>query len=209
MQDGHTSFLDARRNQYILCRQYAQLENTPDDMDEDQSMPDDLEVSEPALEPHRTLPQGTSDYQACWILDEQDAYQNAAEPATVDHSSGRPGAFVGGNNLDDGSGAADEDLWESKGADTEADDEAMYEETGEEEENASPEEVAELKRQRQQQAAKDDLVYPDEVDTPQKVPARVRAVIRLRDKCHSHVATCTLCQLVIRGSGVGRCAAPH
>lgn len=155
-------------------------------MDEEQVLPDDLDMVDPAPESHRNLPQGTSDYQACWILDEQDA--DPAEPSTTSNGSGQQnavGVLGGDGSVVDGMAAPEEDQWACN-MDAEGDDEAMDEEVDGEEE-ASPEELAKLQQRRRRQAAEEDLAYPDEVDTPQEMPARVRFSFTCANDAAVHV----------------------
>ena len=138
------------------CREVPQLENEAQAMDEEQTWPDAAEIARAQADTRANLAPGTSDYQACWILDDDEHERPASHDGAA--PAGAPDADMAENASvfegDDG----DDDMA------TEAD----------EGEAASAEEVRELRRRRRRQEAEDDLAYPDEVDTPHDTPARVR-----------------------------------
>ncbi|KAL0269715.1 UNVERIFIED_CONTAM: hypothetical protein PYX00_007354 [Menopon gallinae] len=140
-------------------------ENVPDEMDAEQTWPTEKEL-EVAKEKQKKLvkkiPKGMSDYQACWIPDVEE--------------------------VDDSEDEVDDELKEFKEAEMELDDveEAEKSEDDEEYETVTVGEMdaqkydqemdleEEKKAQEMIKEAKMDQMFPDEVDTPQDVPARDR-----------------------------------
>lgn len=142
-------------------REVPQLENEAEAMEEEQTWPDADEIAQAQAETRAHLAPGTSDYQACWILDD-DEHERPASHERDD----APAAAAG-------SGDAEMAAGESAAA-VEDDDDADMATEADGGEAASAEEVRELRRRRRRQAEEEDLLYPDEVDTPHETPARVR-----------------------------------
>jgi len=162
-----------------------EMENVPDGMEGEQTWPTDEELKEAeenVKKKTRVVPVGTSEYQAAWILDGDEDEDSKAD----------------GDNQE--SDDEDEDMDDeldvlspAEGTKLLSDDEFEQEDTAEEElreemeevsmsEAASTgdydakhvnfsEEVNEMERLKQ---ARTDAMFPDEVDTPIDMPARVR-----------------------------------
>jgi pre-rRNA-processing protein TSR1 len=151
----------------LSCREEAVLENVGAGPDEEQTWPteEEMAAARPAAPPRR-LPPGTSDYQACWIVDDDDAVSDGEDApeatpagAAADGTApGRPVESTAGGDVDaDMEGASD----------IEGGDEGS-------EAAASAEEVRRIRRERRRHAEEEDLQYPDEVEVPPDVNARVR-----------------------------------
>ncbi|KAL1680545.1 hypothetical protein EV122DRAFT_207682 [Schizophyllum commune] len=150
--------------------------NDPDDMANEQTWPTEEEMNgaahaaegEPQPEApkkrRRKLPKGTSEYQASWIIDDDD----------VDGEEGDEGSDDEGADED---GAADDSMEVEDRAMSEVEDDmdldsrksVAFEDLDAEEEEKQL--ASWRSREREEQ---DDAAFPDEVDTPQDVPARTR-----------------------------------
>lgn len=154
------------------CRELVIRENpdAAEQMDTEQTWPTEEELTA-AVPRRRRLPPGTSDYQACWILDDEDeegddedddgvsdGQGGAAEASAPAAGGGATGSVVGGGEGMDFSsdGGSDMDV--------------------EEEEPLDLEEMQRIRAERRRRAVDDDLQFPDEMDTPHEVPARVRSM---------------------------------
>ncbi|KAJ2783623.1 ribosome biogenesis protein tsr1 [Coemansia javaensis] len=131
------------------------------------------------------VPKGTSAYQAAWIVDNDD--DDKGSDASEDSDSGSDSAMMG-----DSSEGEDEDVEDEEGEEGDEYDEIHVDESGKPIENAdasgsesgedddnmlSPEEeAAQLKAylKERDRLNRDDMEFPDEVDTPMDVPARTR-----------------------------------
>ncbi|KAJ7873935.1 ribosome biogenesis protein tsr1 [Mycena olivaceomarginata] len=151
--------------------------NDPDDMANEQTWPTEEEMqgadaapAEPALPDAkqgttpkvvRRIPKGMSQYQAAWIIDEEED---------------------DGEDGDDKSGGEDEemgDAWEEEEAeemqdmpveeDHEMDRSVAFQDLDNEEEAKQLESWRNRKREEE-----DDLIFPDEIDTPKDIPAQTR-----------------------------------
>lgn len=136
-------------------------ENIPDPMDAEQTWPtpEEMEDAKKSRKLVKKIPKGTSDYQACWIPEEEvDASDEDGEDGEEDEEM-----EMEANSEDES------DSWEEcnvvSASDAEAEPE-KYDATidvGEESEM-----LAKMK------AAREEAAFPDEVDTPRDVPARER-----------------------------------
>uniref|UniRef100_A0A383VWG4 Bms1-type G domain-containing protein n=1 Tax=Tetradesmus obliquus TaxID=3088 RepID=A0A383VWG4_TETOB len=155
-------------------------ENEPDPLDGEQTWPTEEELAAAAGGSKlrkRRLPAGTSEYQAAWILDddevsgsddnddeEEDDDAAMAEDAAA--AGGAPSAVPLSEDL-----ASEEDYGAAAG--DEGDDDASMMGDDEEAEQAAAQRLREeLKAKRMAEA--EDAEYPDEIDTPQDMPARQR-----------------------------------
>ncbi|XP_058453529.1 pre-rRNA-processing protein TSR1 homolog [Malaya genurostris] len=153
-----------------------QRENIPDEMDAEQTWPTEEEIEASKNENKKKLikriPKGMSDYQAAWIPDIEEVSENDSDDNEDD---------------DDDDEEEEEESYMSCESDTEsrveedAEDEEEYDEVSISDGPVSAEkydkqmDMEEDKRTLAKiQAAKDDEVFPDEIDTPANIPARER-----------------------------------
>ncbi|XP_055613480.1 pre-rRNA-processing protein TSR1 homolog [Uranotaenia lowii] len=155
-----------------------QRENVPDEMDAEQTWPTEAEIAASRNENKKKLikriPKGMSDYQACWIPDIEEVSEKEDDDDEDD---------------EDSEGDDEEEDYMSCESDSES-------KVGEQEEDQDEEEFDEVsvsdgpipadkydkemdleedkKTLAKIQAAKDDAVFPDEIDTPANIPARER-----------------------------------
>ncbi|KAF8061341.1 tsr1 [Scenedesmus sp. PABB004] len=152
-------------------------ENEPDPLAGEQTWPTDEELADAAAAAaagrkmrKRRLPAGTSEYQAAWILDDDEGSSGEDNDSASD---GEDAAMAVPLSEGGGSGAADDDDGAALGdGEGEQSDGAAMEEDEAAEEAAARRLRDELKAKRLAEA--EDAEFPDEVDTPQDVPARQR-----------------------------------
>ncbi|KMZ72355.1 Pre-rRNA-processing protein TSR1-like protein [Zostera marina] len=145
------------------------VENVPDPLTGEQTWPTEMEMEEAKKtnkekKPRKkVLPRETSDYQACWIVDNSDTdveSLNDGDGMIVDDGEGE---YLNQEQSDH----SDADEAEDNAAETEID-EMMGDD-----ENLSNEQIeAEIKRIKN--AHSEDGEFPDEIDTPLDVPAQKR-----------------------------------
>ncbi|KAI9226327.1 MAG: hypothetical protein DHS80DRAFT_32834 [Piptocephalis tieghemiana] len=172
-----------------------QTENEPDFMNNEQTWPTEEEMAEGEARMReaemqeaqefskghhsadlrkrgRRLPAGTSSYQAAWIVDEV-AEEADSMSEDSDEDEMEDGMEDGMERTESLQGEVDEEDMRSTIHDdalTDGEEDGML---GEEEEARQLEEYLKGLKQRQRED-RDDLEFPDEVDTPQDVSARVR-----------------------------------
>ncbi|XP_053257368.1 pre-rRNA-processing protein TSR1 homolog [Podarcis raffonei] len=151
-----------------------QSEVTPDPMDGEQTWPteEELKEAEESLAQRKKMtkrvPKGTSAYQAAWILDNNDELESGSEED--DEEEDKEENMVEEPISQDGSGSEEEEEEEE-----EEDEEATEEEEGpdmtllDDEKMEDNEAILEKYRQERQEE-----MFPDEVDTPRDVAARIR-----------------------------------
>ncbi|XP_065176403.1 pre-rRNA-processing protein TSR1 homolog [Sycon ciliatum] len=150
-----------------------------DELDEEQSWPteEEIAIAQSERKKKRSLPKGTSDYQAAWIMG---GGGGAGEDDDVDDGSdadGAPAAEYPPSSMPMMEGSDDEGGWEDCDGSDDGSDGSEYEEDDGSEDGDEydtnmdfAEEEDQLKRI---QAQRDEEMYPDEVDTPQNIPARI------------------------------------
>lgn len=146
-----------------------QSENIPDPMDAEQTWPTDEEIKEANIDTKKRVkkvPKGWSDYQAAWIV-ESDAENSEGSDNENDE-----------NDDDEEFMSCEED-----NSDQEANEENDFESVAEsvvgptdEKYNDTVDALEEHEMLKKLAAAKEDQQFPDEVDTPQDIPARERFV---------------------------------
>lgn len=156
-------------------------------MDTEQTWPTEEEL-EAARPRRRRLPPGTSDYQACWILDDD---EDGDDDDADGDSDGQGGAQEAAAAAGGGGGAAGTVVRGGEGM--EFGSEGGSDMEVEEEEPLDLKELQRIREERRRREVDDDLQFPDEMDTPHEVPARVRPA-----------AAAVSCRLPRRG-----CAVPH
>ncbi|KAK4577823.1 hypothetical protein RGQ29_028089 [Quercus rubra] len=153
------------------------VENIPDPLDGEQTWPTEAEMAEADKNQKqkrlrkRTLPRGTSEYQAAWIVDDTDeedldSNDEADNGMVLDKQESDFPDQEGTNNLD-----LDDDQrsLNLKDSDEETDIDSMMMDG----ENLTREQI-EDEIQKIKNAHAEDEEYPDEVDTPLDIPARKR-----------------------------------
>jgi len=152
-------------------RQDLDIENIPDCMEGEQTWPTEEEMlaaEKSRVGVVRKVPKGTSDYQACWIQEEDD--DEGDEGSESEDSDDDMGNDTGDlPEVDDDE--SEEDQNEVNDFDTQS--VAMTEDGGDYDAKhvnfaAEVDEMEKLK------AARIDSMFPDEVDTPMDVAARIR-----------------------------------
>jgi len=145
-------------------------ENEPDPMDREQTWPTSEEIQQAKADKQqvtRKVPKGTSAYQAAWIVDDDD--DEPGDDSDDDDSDDKQSLFEPMENEDSdeegGTEGGDQEEYETVTV-TEAGDPVKYDER------------MDLDEERQMlqkiQDARQDALFPDEVDTPTDVDARVR-----------------------------------
>ncbi|ORX69579.1 DUF663-domain-containing protein [Linderina pennispora] len=164
--------------------------NEPDQLNNEQTWPEDdemagwkeqmqqMEEEEARMQAERVIrvPKGTSTYQAAWIadeLDEDDESDSGSDSSMDDDESDESGSEI--DPFEAGEGEEYEEIRiDQHGNPIE---EAQEEDDDDEEEALSPEEEErQLREYLKSRAAenRDDLQFPDEVDTPRDMAARER-----------------------------------
>ncbi|KAK5929527.1 hypothetical protein CgunFtcFv8_010752 [Champsocephalus gunnari] len=161
-------------------RESLQAEAEVDPMEGEQTWPTDSELleAEEARKSKRVMkvPKGTSDYQASWIVDEEEESNGEIDEESSEEDDDDDDmldeAMEDEDNVSQGPGSEEEEEEE----DEEEEEEVCAEErTGVDERYDEHIDVAEeeegLKRYRE---ARSNEMFPDEVDTPLDMPARIR-----------------------------------
>ena len=162
-----------------MLQENLQSEVTPDPMDGEQTWPTEEELmeAEEAANEKKTklvkkIPKGFSSYQASWIVEEEMDEEELAAATGAKMSEYVPDAPIEQGDLE-----MEEDGFESDGDEyeyqevTDGDDAAKYDaELDEDEENENLKDYL-YKRTKD---AEEDLLFPDEVDTPMDLAASVR-----------------------------------
>jgi pre-rRNA-processing protein TSR1 len=156
------------------CREMPVLENDTTEVDNEQTWPSEAEMASSRASTRRNLKPGTSAYQACWILDEDDdehelADHEGADDEQMDDEEHCP-LTATAVAAPSGDGA---DMIEGGQSDMEAEDDNM----GAEEEGISLVELEQLRASKRKEAEEEELDFPDEIEIPQDVPARVRFMV--------------------------------
>jgi len=160
-----------------------ETENTPDGMDGEQTWPTEEELKEAdqnAVKRIKRVPKGTSEYQSAWIMDEETESQyegndHEEDFDDVDDDEGMD-EIVSAKDVDedDEEGSDEENPdFEDDGMDSVSVAESTYinsEDYDKKHVNFS-DEVNEMERIKQERI---DAMFPDEIDTPMDVPARIR-----------------------------------
>ncbi|XP_060114708.1 pre-rRNA-processing protein TSR1 homolog [Heteronotia binoei] len=153
------------------CKQESlQSEIVPDPMDGEQTWPTAEELSEAAESFKRTkkmskkVPKGTSAYQATWIVDEQESGSGSDDEEHDEADGMEEEIFMEEAVSQDGSSSDEEE--EAATEDEECESMVLPEDV----EKMDEEEAALEKYQRERQ----EEMFPDEVDTPRDVAARIR-----------------------------------
>ncbi|XP_077982954.1 pre-rRNA-processing protein TSR1 homolog [Glandiceps talaboti] len=167
----------------VLCRadpakqESLQAEVIPDPMEGEQTWPTEEELAEAeALQKtvlekrkfRKKVPKGTSEYQAAWIVDDEEKEIDSDDMSgSEDSDDGEDDQFAAMEESEDDSDSDEEDALETDTMTmTEVDDDAKYDDQMDIEEEKTM-----LEKYR---AERLNVMFPDEVDTPMDVPARVR-----------------------------------
>ena len=149
---------------------------------EEQTWPSASEMAHTDAITTRRLAPGTSDYQATWIVDDDDAEDDEEAPEATALANQSDGARVdtASQHRSDSNAAASNaaaDVVLDHDMQAQSDDEDAAGASGSDaamEEALAPEEVARVRRERRHRAEEDEALYPDEVEVPPDVKARVR-----------------------------------
>ncbi|KAJ3379811.1 hypothetical protein HDU92_006442 [Lobulomyces angularis] len=156
-------------------------ENEPDEMDGEQTWPTEEELLE-AEERVKLLsqgkkrkvlvPKGTSSYQASWIYNSDDESVGEDEEGDVEMGDKEISNEVF-NNSDDEKEFVDIDADEVLEGESNSRDDEINEELDLEEEKEQYENYLKARKKKFEEA-QEDLEFPDEIDTPMDIPAKVR-----------------------------------
>nr|XP_056721070.1 pre-rRNA-processing protein TSR1 homolog [Euleptes europaea] len=149
-----------------------QSEIVPDPMDGEQTWPTAEELSEAAeclkqtKKISKRVPKGTSAYQATWIVDEQEG-KSGSDDEDDEANEMEEEMFIEEAVSQDGSSSEEEEAVTTEDEECES---MGLPETEEDAEKMEEEEAVLEKYRRERQ----DEMFPDEVDTPRDVPAKIR-----------------------------------
>ncbi|GAV63463.1 DUF663 domain-containing protein/AARP2CN domain-containing protein [Cephalotus follicularis] len=152
------------------------IENVPDPLSGEQTWPTEAEMAEADGNQKerrlkkRTLPRGTSEYQAAWIVDdtdeEEDSDSDADDGMVLDEAEN---GFFGQESTNHSDFDDDQSSLNVRDSDEETENDSMMMDS----ENLTREQIEnEIKKIKEAHA--EDEEYPDEVDAPLDVPARKR-----------------------------------
>ncbi|CAH0388837.1 unnamed protein product [Bemisia tabaci] len=141
-------------------------ENTPDPMDAEQTWPTAEELQQAAENRKKKVikvPKGFSEYQAAWIMEDAEEVEESGNSGDEDEEMEVPADDADS----DAKSAASEEEYDTLTVTSEAP-------MGAEKYDAQMDIEGEQKLLQTLKDAKTDAAFPDEVDTPQNMPARVR-----------------------------------
>ncbi|KAF5803959.1 putative ribosome biogenesis protein Bms1/Tsr1 [Helianthus annuus] len=153
------------------------VENIPDPLEGEQTWPTEAEMAEAdrvhkeKKQKKRTLPRGTSDYQAAWIVDDSDVSGSDSEDGPDNGMVVDEGEYDYPGQGDGGKSDFEDDQASLKLRDS--DDETEADSMMMDNENLTKEQIEEDIRKIKEAHAEDEE-FPDEVDAPVDVPARKR-----------------------------------
>lgn len=143
-------------------------ENVPDSMDAEQTWPTDEEIQQANAETEnkkvKKVPKGWSEYQAAWIV-ESDAEEDSEE--VTDDEKNEQFMSCEENDSDDNANRSDDDFESVAESEAGPTDEKY---------DLTIDMCEEQEMLQKLKAAKEDRQFPDEVDTPDDIPARERFV---------------------------------
>ncbi|KAL4579054.1 hypothetical protein LXL04_015189 [Taraxacum kok-saghyz] len=151
------------------------VENIPDPLEGEQTWPTEAEMAEAdklhkeKKQKKRSLPRGTSEYQAAWIVDDSDVSGSDDDDEDIDN-----GMVVDEGDYEQGHGRKfdlddDQASLKLRDSDEETETESMMMDN----DNLTKEQIEEDIRKIKEAHAEDEE-YPDEVDAPVDIPARKR-----------------------------------
>lgn len=151
-------------------------ENIPDEMDAEQTFPSDAEIASSMDENKKKhikrIPKGMSDYQACWIPDIEEVDEDESESESDDDDK----SFMSCDS--NGSAKKDDDEMQSAEEEDEEYEDVSTEKSSTVNNQHKYDEEMDLYEERQAQALlkaqRTDAMFPDEIDTPASVQARIR-----------------------------------
>ncbi|KAM0012992.1 putative ribosome biogenesis protein Bms1/Tsr1 [Helianthus debilis subsp. tardiflorus] len=153
------------------------VENIPDPLEGEQTWPTEAEMAEAdrvhkeKKQKKRTLPRGTSDYQAAWIVDDSDVSGSDSDDGSDNGMGVDEGDYDYPGQGDGGKSDFEDDQASLKLRDS--DDETEADSMMMDNENLTKEQIEEDIRKIKEAHAEDEE-FPDEVDAPVDVPARKR-----------------------------------
>ena len=159
-------------------RQELDCENCPDGMDGEQTWPTEEELqaadiaAQPATRKVAKVPRGMSDYQAAWIQEEGEEDQEEDEEEADDCEDGMEDSAESPCEADDDS--SEDEKEEDRDCDTQT--ETMTEAGDGDYDAKHVNFAAEVDEMEALRTARVDSMFPDEVDTPMDVPARIRYI---------------------------------
>lgn len=155
-------------------------ENIPDEMDAEQTFPTDAEIAQSMNENkekklYKRIPKGMSDYQACWVpdIEELDDEEDSESSDDDDYSK----SFMSCDSNDSLPKKTTEENMDEDDGEEEYEDVTTESESVVNKEQKYDDQMdmyEEFETQEKLKAQRTDATFPDEIDTPLNVPARVR-----------------------------------
>lgn len=154
-----------------MIQESLESENPLDPMEGEQTFPtaDEIKAAEAERKSKKKVPKGTSDYQAAWIVDDDEDADGESDDDASDDESDIDYENENEHIIEPASGESDEEEEEDEDAMDETESEAIDEHYDEKIDMDEEEDA-----RKKYKAARENEMFPDEVDTPNDVAARIR-----------------------------------